>query len=301
MSRLERIVAACGGLLLDNGSRALIPGPDHSHKDRSVSLMETEDGRILIHCFSPRDDWREVRRALMQKGLLREGPDDAAASPRGERPTLTAQPASEDRVARARRIWEEGRPIKFTAATVYLRTRAIPQAMWAADGLRFHSRMTSLDDPARRPALLAALTNSAGDFQGVQVTLLTQHGTTKARVPTPRRVIGKLMGGAVRLAEPMEELAIGEGVETMLSASHALGLPAWAALTADNLALFAPPLGVKRLVVAVDNDPAGRSAYDKLRDRHSPSLRVEIAAPPNGANDWNGWARAANGQVGADL
>jgi hypothetical protein len=42
MSRLERIVAACGGILLDGGARALIPGPNHSHKDRSVSLAETE-------------------------------------------------------------------------------------------------------------------------------------------------------------------------------------------------------------------------------------------------------------------
>ncbi len=43
MSRLERIVAACGGILLDGGTRALIPGPNHSHNDRSVSLRL--DGR----------------------------------------------------------------------------------------------------------------------------------------------------------------------------------------------------------------------------------------------------------------
>jgi phage/plasmid primase-like uncharacterized protein len=292
MSRLERIVAACGGILLDNGSRALIPGPDHSHQDRSVSLMETEDGRILIHCFSPRDDWREVRRALMQKGLLREGPDDANAPSPAPRPTIAAQPASEDRIARAQRIWNEGRPIQHTPATIYLRTRAIAEEKWSCDGLRFHPRMTSLDDRTRRPALLAALTNAAGEVQGVQATLLTQHGTAKAPVPTPRRVIGKLIGGAVRLAEPMDELAVGEGVETMLSASAALGLPAWAALTAGNLALFDPPIRVKRLVVAVDNDAAGQAALEKLRLRLSTRLRVDAAAPPDGADDWNDFARA---------
>jgi phage/plasmid primase-like uncharacterized protein len=291
MSRLERIIAACGGILLDNGTRALIPGPDHSHKDRSVSLMETEDGRILIHCFSPRDDWRDVRRALMQKGLLRDGRGDADAPSPAQRPTIAAQPASEDRIARAQRIWGEGRAIKFTAATIYLRTRAIPEEMWSSGALRFHPRMTSLDDRVRRPALLAALTNAAGELQGMQATLLTQHGTAKAPVPTPRRVIGKLMGGVVRLAEPMDELAVGEGVETMLSASAALGLPAWAALTADNLSLFDPPSPVRRLIVAVDNDAAGQAALEKLRLRLSPRLQIDAATPPDGADDWNEFAR----------
>lgn len=74
MSRLRSIVARFGGSVLDGGARALIPGPGHSKSDRSVSLLETEDGRILIHCFSPRNDWREVRDMLAAEGLLDENP-----------------------------------------------------------------------------------------------------------------------------------------------------------------------------------------------------------------------------------
>lgn len=292
MSRLERIVAACGGILLDGGARALIPGPNHSHKDRSVSLAETEEGRILIHCFSPKDDWRDVRRALAELGLLDdESPDDQRGA-RLSASKIAAQPVSEERVARAQRIWDESRPLRHTVATAYLRRRAVPEDLWDTPALRFHPSMTSLDDRARRPALVAAISDAEGVLQGVQVTLLTAHGTAKASVATPRRVIGKLMGGLVRLDEAHAELAIGEGVETMLSASRILGMPAWAALTADNLSRFTFAASIQRLIIVADNDPAGAGAAQTLRERSPPKVRVETVSAPDGFNDLNDWARA---------
>lgn len=288
MSRLERIVAACGGVLLDGGTRALIPGPNHSHKDRSVSLAETEEGRILIHCFSPKDDWRDVRRALAEQGLLDCEGEPARTTSRAR--IIPAQPQSEERLARAQRIWEEGVEITHTQAAAYLVRRAIAPEYLLSAALRFHPRMTSLDDRVRRPALLAAIVDGAGALQGVQATLLTRYGVAKAAVPTPRRIVGRLMGGAVRLQSAGRELAVGEGVETMLSASAALGLPAFAALSAGTLALFTPPLGVERLVIALDNDSAGLAAAEQLR--HRLAISVEFAAPPDGAKDWNAWACA---------
>ncbi|MGE3866563.1 MAG: toprim domain-containing protein, partial [Hyphomonadaceae bacterium] len=143
-----------------------------------------------------------------------------------------------------------------------------------------------------RPALIATLRDGDGVLQGVEVKLLSPHGTAKAAVPTPRRVIGKLIGGAVRLAEPAETLVVAEGVETALSASDEIGLPAWALLTADNLPRFEPPAGITHLVIAADNDPAGRAAMEALRARLSGSIRVGFTFPPKGFNDWNDWARA---------
>ncbi|HCK83485.1 MAG TPA: virulence-associated protein E, partial [Hyphomonadaceae bacterium] len=110
MSRLERIVSQYGGILLDNGKRALICGPGHGSKDRSVSLKETEDGRILIHCFSPKDDWRAVRRALAEKGLL----DDEAAPTEKRAGKVASPPPVEDKLARAERLWAESRPAPWT-------------------------------------------------------------------------------------------------------------------------------------------------------------------------------------------
>lgn len=292
MSRLERIVAACGGVLFDGGKRALIPGLNHSHKDRSVSLVETEEGRILIHCFSPKDDWRKVRRALAEKHLLDNGtsmdPQRADGSVHG----IAAQPADEDRLARAQRIWNESRPIRHTPATVYLRQRAIPESLWSTPALRFHARMTSLDDRVRRPALVAAIANAAGELQGVQVTLLTAHGAAKAPVPTPRRVIGRLLGGAVQLMNATKTLVVAEGVESALSASAAHQAPAWAALTARNLSLFEPPNRLARLIIAADADEAGLAAARRLQE--SAPMIAEISAPAAPHSDWNERALAGS-------
>ena len=123
MSPLERIVRACGGILLDHGKRALIPGPGHSPNDRSVSLIEREDGRILVHCFSPHDDWRAVRAELAQRGLLDETTNRDPLAAGRTRELIALQPAEEAKVARARRLWEEAKPIQATFGERYLRYR----------------------------------------------------------------------------------------------------------------------------------------------------------------------------------
>lgn len=289
MSRLERIVAAWGGLVYDGGRRALVRGPDHGPADRSVSLVETEEGRILIHCFSPKDDWRAVRDALATQGLLESAHAADLPELRNDR-ALVVQPDTEERQTRALRFWNESRAIRCTPASTYLKRRQIEPV--ESEELRFHPRMTSVDDRLRRPALMAAIRGSDGALQGVQATLLTTYGADKARVSTPRRVIGRLLGGAVQLAPARDVLIIAEGVESALSASHELEAPAWAALTAYNLSQFAPPESVSVLIAAPDNDEAGLRALDLLRARLSDRLQIEHAPAPAGLNDWNDWVRA---------
>lgn len=286
MPRLERIVSELGGLVYDAGRRALIPGPGHGAADRSVSLIETDEGRILVHCFSPADDWRAVRDALRARGLL-----DASVDPSEQavvRPTPDV--LHEDKRARAERFWNESRALRFTPALAYLQRRRIADP--ASAELRFHPRMTSIDDRMRRPALMAAIRDRDGALQGVQATLLTAYGAAKANVETPRRVIGKLVGGAVRLTPIADILIIAEGVESALSASQGIDAPAWAALTAYNLSQFDPPAEVRLLIAAPDNDAAGLNALAVLRERLSHRIEIEHAPPPAGLNDWNAWATA---------
>ena len=160
-------------------------------------------------------------------------------APEGQRRRIATQPADEERIARAQRIWDESRPVRSTQAAAYLRKRAIAESSWDSPALRFHPRMTSLDDRVRRPALVAAITDAAGALQGVQVTLLTAHGADKAAVAdAAARYRQARRAAPFALATPHDELAVGEGVETMLSAGAALRLPAWAALTARNLSQF---------------------------------------------------------------
>lgn len=284
MSRLERIVAAWGGLLFDGGRRALVRAPGHGPGDRSVSLVETEDGRLVVHCFSPKENWRDIRDALRDRGLL--GVDDGAA-PATSRPAPYLQPAPEDRAARARRIWSEARPLPGSAAELYLHRRSIRRPSWNDEALRCHLAATGIDDRVKRPALIAAIRDSEGARQGVQITLLTRHGERKAQVATPRRIVGGAIGGAVQLDDAAETLLVAEGVETALSASAHFSLPAWALLSAHLMANFVPPAVVQRLVVAADNDAAGRTAAASLALRLRPRIEVEIVLPPDDLSDWN--------------
>ncbi|GIK49876.1 MAG: hypothetical protein BroJett013_25730 [Alphaproteobacteria bacterium] len=291
MSKLKRIVDTMGGVLLDGGRRALIRGPGHGPADRSVSLLEAEDGRVLIHCFSSRDDWRLVRAELADLGLLDESGDERIASA-GPSVRLNADHSDEDRRARVLRLWDEARPLSGTVGERYLRARAIEGELPGPEVLRFHPHMTSLEDRERRPALVAALVNGEGALQGIQVTLLSPHGAAKAPLATPRRTIGRLMGHYVRIDAPSDTLVVAEGLETALSARRALGAGAWAFLSAENLARFEPPPVIDRLIIAADNDEAGLAAAARLKERVEPSIACEIALAPNDYPDWNDWARA---------
>ncbi|MFZ4604609.1 MAG: DUF7146 domain-containing protein, partial [Caulobacterales bacterium] len=191
---------------------------------------------------------------------------------------------------RARVLWGEARPIEGTFAERYLVGRAIPRTACASKALRFHPNVTSLDDQRRRPALVAAIADAAGALQGVQVTLLSPTGAGKAAVATPRRVIGAMRGGAVQLTPAEPDLVIAEGVETALSAAAYFSVPAWAALSASNLAEFTPPAVVKRLIIAADRDQPGLDAADRLAARLADRLDVSIR-PPEAGDDWNAAAK----------
>lgn len=289
MSRLKTIVDAVGGVLLDGGRRALIRGPGHGPGDRSVSLALTDDGRILVHCFSPRDDWRAVRDELVGQGLLDDGRSAGKSAGPLERPAIV-QPQKEDKIKRARRIWSETKAIAGSAAERYLRGRAIPRVLPGA--LRFHSAMTSLEGKERRPALIGAITDNEGDITGVHVTLLSAHGAAKATVATPKRVVGRMMGSAVRLDDRDDTLIVAEGIETALSAQTALQYPAWALMSAVNMARFELPAALSRLIIAADNDQAGLAAARALKARVENDTVCEIVLPPDGLDDWNDWLQS---------
>ena len=118
-------------------------------------------------------------------------------------------------------------------------------------------------DSARNawPALIAAATDPAGAITGVHRTWLTPSGQTKAPVSTPRRSMGLINGQGVRIGAAHGILAVGEGLETMLSLRVALpDLPVIAAGSANHLDALLLSDDLRRLYVAEDDDPAGRRA-----------------------------------------
>ncbi len=151
----------------------------------------------------------------------------------------------------------EAPSLKSISANVALR-RCTKQ-----NSLRFHPRCYYRPDADTSnevwPALIAAVTDLAGNITGAHRTWLDPSGNDKAAVDTPRRAMGHLLGHGVRFGVPTDIMAAGEGLETMLSLRSALPtLPTLAALSAHHLAAILFPATLRRLYVARDRDPSRR-------------------------------------------
>jgi hypothetical protein len=176
----------------------------------------------------------------------------------------------------AQRLFVLSRAIDGTLAERYLRNRGV-MALNDIASLRFHAecrwRADARSPPEAWPAMIAAVTDLEGRLTGVQRSWLDPQGFSeatlgKAPIEPARKAMGELHGHAVRFGAPGEIMAVGEGVETVLSLRSVLpALPMAAALSAANLAAMLIPQSVRRLYIAQDNDLAGERAAMTLADR----------------------------------
>jgi phage/plasmid primase-like uncharacterized protein len=194
--------------------------------------------------------------------------------PRPE-PREPVTPAPQGSPEAARRLFAMSKTIRGTIAEAYLRSRGITD-LRECTSLRFHPRCYyrgDEDDPADAtrdawPALIAAVTDLTGTITGVHRTWLDPSGETKAPVSTPRRSMGLINGHGVRIGKVRGIVAVGEGLETMLSLRAVLpDLPVGAAGSANHLDALLLPDGLHRLYVAEDDDPAGRRATGSVTAR----------------------------------
>lgn len=215
--------------------------------------------RLQCGCSTLRDALDEARSFL---GQARPEPPSSAPG----KPTPSNSPDA------ARRLFAAALPIGGTLAQTYLRERGITASLDQLWSLRFHPacyyRETDEREPKTWPALLAAITDPTGTVMAVHRVWLDRDGRSKAPVADPRRSLGSQLGGGVRLGLIGEVLAVGEGIETMLSLRTALpAMPVLAGLSANHLAGLELPEGLRRVYVARDNDPEGRRADARLRVR----------------------------------
>ncbi len=210
--------------------------------------------------------------------------------PRPE-PREPVTPAPQGSPEAARRLFAMSKPIRGTIVETYLRTRGITD-LRDCTSLRFHPRCYyrgDEDDPADAareawPALIAAATDLTGAITGVHRTWLDPSGQAKAPVSTQRRSMGLINGQGVRIGKVSGVVAIGEGVETMLSLRVVLpNLPIVAAGSANHLDALLLPEGLHRLYVAEDDDPAGRRATASVMTRaEAAGIEAMRLAPARG-------------------
>jgi len=154
-----------------------------------------------------------------------------------------------------------------------------------SDVLLGHPRLWHKEACRCLPAVVAPVLGPDGRLQSVHRIYF---GDVEPRKKTMSPV-DTITGGAVRLHEPGEDLAVCEGVETGLAIHQMFGLPVWAALTAPGVDSLVLPKELWRVTIFGDNDSnyTGQVAAYKLAHRLSrDGVIVEVKMPPQADMDW---------------
>lgn len=255
-------------------NRMPCPTCDRGPKDTALSVRLELDGTVIWHCH----------RLCGTDGSSRARDSNAAATPRGPRCRPTA--------ARAIRLCSRALG-RYRAH--FRPSRRLP----AGAGLCAATRR-------QRPALHARVRHSSGYIGPALVALITDictgaplslHRTwikpdgNKADVSPPRLLLKDhpIAGGVIRLW-PDEAvtagLGIAEGIETALSLAHGF-TPVWACIDAGHLAKFPILNGVQDLIIAADNDDAGRKAASDCAARWAGHAAVRIIQADGAGCDLN--------------
>jgi putative DNA primase/helicase len=203
-------------------------------------------------------------------------------------PKLGSAAASDGAAKRAAaidRLWREARDPDVVDA--YLKRRGLSVT---SSVLRGHWRCPYYDGPKRIgtfPAVIAPIRDAAGKLQSLQrIYTADLDGLARKKVMSP---IDTISGCAVQLFEPADELGVAEGVETALAAHQLFGIPVWAALSAENLKHFDPPIGVSGIHVFADSDASytgQEAAYSLARRLTDRGFPVEVHVPDRVDCDW---------------
>lgn len=185
-------------------------------------------------------------------------------------------------------------PVAGTAAERYLTGRRL--AVPSAADLQFHPDLTHWETKSGYAAMLGIVRDRSGEVVGLHRTYLDEQadGTvSKAAVAKPRMMLGRVAGGAVRLAPVNGEAALGicEGIETGLAVMKACpGLAVWATLSTSGLEQVQLPPEAKRVIILADHDESGaglRAAETAARYLRMEGREAVIALPPEVGQDFN--------------
>jgi len=196
---------------------------------RGVPFMEAVE--IIVGRPAPRRD-SQVR--PVDREILRERQEERK---RQELARAAAESQKHRRDAdRAASIFEDSAVLAGTQAEAYLKSRGIFVPAELTADLRFHRALdyrgfADADADAETllgqfPCMIAAIRNASGALIGIHRTYLDPREPAKLSPPgdagrnKPKKVFGRVMGGAIRLGPIKRCMAAGEGIETTLSWFH---------------------------------------------------------------------------------
>ena len=262
---LDEIAIVLGGRV--EGEWVRCPGPGHSASDNSLVIKILENGKLHLHSHAG-DDAKACRDYV--KGIL-GGAQKFVATAKG--------PTAAERTAFALKLWDQSWPPKGTLVEKYLNSRKLE--LPDTTELRYHDDCWFKLHNRSYPAMIALVRGIFDDRpQAVHRTFLNSYGQKVERAS-----LGPVGMGAVKLFKFINELGVGEGIETTLSMQAIrLQLPVWSLLAAGGLERFPLFPSIRTLYVARDNDDAGRRATEALRIRYE---KIQIMAHQSEGKDLN--------------
>ncbi|WP_070152562.1 DUF7146 domain-containing protein [Sphingobium phenoxybenzoativorans] len=196
-----------------------------------------------------------------------------------------AQDEKPERIEEARYIWGDAVPAQGTPAETYLRSRGLHLPI--PDSIRF-ARLPYGKGGAVHPCLVACVASVDHKVVGIQRTYLAADGKGKAKVPKPKLSLGRIAGGAIRLAPCAADLVVCEGLEDGLTLQQEMGRAVWVAAGSSLMPAMQFPEGARSVVIGADGDSAGEEAAEKAATAFAKrGLRVRIIRPLEGFKDFN--------------
>lgn len=203
------------------------------------------------------------------------------------------KPRSMERIReQLNKVWNGSFPIiKGDPVDRYLTARSVGLDRYPAV-LRYHAGLDYYEGKKKAgnyAAMLARVMNE-GKPASIHRTYL-QNGR-KAPVPSAKKImtpVRTIKGGAVPLFQPLDTLAVTEGIETALAVYKEINLPVWAAISEGGMQALIVPETVKEVLIFADNDASGvgqNAAQVLARRMIEQGRRIEIHIPKTTGNDW---------------
>ena len=298
----EDFTGALGGEIC-NG-QLLCPGPNHSSRDRSMSVKLAAGDDFIVHSHAG-DDWRHCRDYVRQRlGMPQwqpgDGRDRHIVQSRREafdRSAVDAEakprPRTEDdivRIERAIAIWNDAIHPRETLAETYLNSRALGCGEDVAGNvLRFHPACPWRDENTGCTIYVPALIAAFRSIDDNAITAIHRIALTADGAKIGRRMLGVVHRAAVKLDSVGNTLAIGEGVETCLAARQLGHRPAWALGSVGAISFFPLIEGIRRLQILGEAGAASQRAIELCGRRwHTAGRKVQIqtSGPISMTSSW---------------
>lgn len=276
------------------------------HNERSPSL-EVNDDKGTYHCHGCGAGGDAITFLVKKEGMTFL---QAVETLSGEEfPVISeeerARRAAENEAKQAERlriakeIWFNAGPTQGTPAEVYAKARCItiplPRSVRFAMIPRYRNAETG-EVGRDHPAMVCAIQNVEGKLAGVQCIFLEDGGRRKYSRPTPdgkapkaKYSYGSIMGCAFRLGPVAPTIVCCEGPEDGLTLAQNLpDLSVWVTCGTEGLSKLKFPPEVRTVILAGDNNAAGRMAVSKAHAVYAEQgLAVQEVFPDASFKDWN--------------